>query len=386
MARSEEALLAGHAPVRAHAVRALFDSPGPWASVYLDLSDRDAQGLPVDRAVRRHALIDALRDQGAQSDVTAAVDVAVEREPPGPAALAAFAPEGGPVRLFRVPGLEIPDAARVGPLPSVLPLLGWLQEHPPHVVVVTDRTGADVEAAAGATEIGRWTVVGPDDEIERNAPGGWAQGRYQHRAEDSWLHNAAAVAEAVVTAVRESGARLVVVAGDVRAVQLLEDRLPVGVRKQVALRHVGGGRSPDGSQRRRGDRVEEVLRAFVDEENAALLDRFDEERAPGGIGVEGVPATLEAITRGDVEQVLLVPGALEGRTGWFGPRATDVLLEDVLLEERAQPPDWGGPEVRAPLADIVVRAVLGIGGQVRLVPHGLPTGPAEGIGAFCRFR
>ncbi|MGZ6874521.1 MAG: baeRF2 domain-containing protein [Blastococcus sp.] len=375
------ALLAHHAPVRADTVRTLFEDPGPWASVYLGLSDRDAQGQPVDRAVRRHALSDTLARQGATAEITAALSDAAEQEPPGPAVLAAFAPEGAPVRLFRVARLKTQDVADVGPLPRVLPLLGWLQEHPPHVVVVTDRTGADVAASANGTELGRWTVVGPDDEIERNAPGGWAQGRYQHRAEDSWRHNAASVAEAVVSAVRESGARLVVVAGDIRAVQLLEERLPAGVRSQVALRHVGGGRSPDGSQRGRSERVDEVTRAFVAEESDALLRRFDEERAPGGIGVEGVPQTLEALTRGDVEDLFLVPAALEGRTAWFGPRAPDVLLEG-----NGQPPGWDGPAVRAPLADVVVRAVLGIGGHVRLVPHGLPTGPAEGIGAFCRFR
>ncbi|HEV7213017.1 MAG TPA: Vms1/Ankzf1 family peptidyl-tRNA hydrolase [Blastococcus sp.] len=374
-------LLAHHAPVRADTIRTLFEAPGPWASVYLGLSGRDARGVPVDRAVRRHALSDALTHQGAPADVTAALDDAAEREPPGPAVLAAFAPEAGPVRLFRVAGLETPDVAEVGPLPRVLPLLGWLQEHPPHVVVVTDRTGADVEAAANGTELGCWTVVGPDDEIERNAPGGWAQGRYQHRAEDSWRHNAASVAEAVVSAVRESGARLVVVAGDVRAVQLLEERLPAGVRRQVALLHLGGGRSPDGSQRDRAERVDALTRAFVAGESDALLRRFDEERAPGGVGVDGVPATLEAISRGDVEDLLLVPPALEGRTAWFGPRASD-----VLLEENGQPPGWDGPAVRAPLADVVVRAVLGTGGEVRLVPHGLPTGPAEGMGAFCRYR
>jgi len=374
-------LLAHHAPVRADTIRTLFEDSGPWASLYLGLSDRDARGQPVDRAVRRHALSAALARRGAPADVTAALDDAAEREPPGPAVLAAFAAETGPVRLFRAGGLETPDVAEVGPLPRVLPLLGWLQEHPPHVVVVTDRTGADVEASANGTQLGHWTVVGPDDEIERNAPGGWAQGRYQHRAEDSWRHNAASVAEAVASAVRESGARLVVVAGDVRAVQLLEERLPAGVRRQIALRHLGGGRPPDGSQRDRAERVDAVTRAFVAGESGALLRRFDEERAPGGVGVEGVPATLEAISRGDVEDLLLVPRALAGRTAWFGPRATEVLLEG-----NGQPPGWDGPAIRAPLADVVVRAVFGTGGQVRLVPHGLPTGPAEGIGAFCRFR
>jgi hypothetical protein len=363
------------------ALQALVLSPGPWASVYVGLSDRDPQGRPVERSARWHALATALLDDGAPAGLVAAVGGAVESEPPGPALLAVFAAADGPVPLFRVPGLAEPDAAGFGPLPRVLPLLGWLQERPAHVVVVTDRTGADVEAVAVGGRSRRWTVTGPDDEIERNAPGGWAQARYQHRAEDSWAHNAARVAEAVATAVRECDARLVVVAGDVRAVQLLEDRLPEGVRKRVAWRHVPGGRSPDGSQHTRPDRVDDALRELVDREVVALLGRFAQERAPGGSGVEGVPQTFDALGRGAVAALLLVRGALDGRAAWFGPQPAHVLADGDALP----PADWG-PAVRAPLVDVAVRAALGARGQVRVVPDGLPGSPAEGIGAFCRFR
>ncbi len=79
--------------------------------------------------------------------------------------------------------------------------------------------------------------------------------------------------------------------------------------------------------------------------------------------------------------LLLVPGALADSTAWFGPRPAHVLAEGG---ERP-PSDWG-PAVRAPLVDVAVRAALGTRGQVWLVPDGLPGSPAEGIGAFCRFR
>jgi hypothetical protein len=363
------------------AVRALVQDPGPWASVYVGLADRDPQGRPVERAVRWHSLARTLLDGGAPADVVAAIGAAVQAEPPGAAVLAAFAHESHALSLFRVPFLDEPDTAGVGPLPRVLPLLGWLQDHPSHVVVVTDRTGADLEAVAVGGRSRRWSVAGPDDEIERNAPGGWAQGRYQHRAEDSWAHNAAAVAEAVATAVRDSDTRLVIAAGDVRAVQLLEENLPDGLRKQIAWRQVAGGRSPDGSQRTRPERVEEAVREFVDGEVGALLGRFAQERAPGGVGVEGVPETFASLARGEVAALLLVPDAMGGRSAWFGPHPTRVLPDD-----RALPPaDWG-PAMRASLADVAVRAALGTRGQVWLVPDGLPGSPAEGIGAICRFR
>lgn len=363
------------------ALRALATTPGPWISVYVGLADRDPQGRPVERSARWHGLATALLDDGAPADVVTAIGSAVQAEPPGPAVLAVFAREGGAATLLRVPDLAASDTAGIGPLPGVLPLLGWLQNHPPHVVVVTDRTGADLEAVAVGGRSRQWSVTGPDDEIERNAPGGWAQGRYQRRAEDSWAHNAARVAEAVVAAVRDADARLVLVAGDVRAVQLLEDHLPDGLRKRITWRHIPGGRSPDGSQRVRSDHVDEVLRDVVAEEGVALLGRFAEERSPGGVGVEGAPETFKALTRGEVATLLLVPGALGERTGWCGPQPSHVLAEGDALP----PADWG-PAQRAPLTGIAVRAALAARGQVWLVPDGLPGSPAEGIGAFCRFR
>jgi hypothetical protein len=377
-------LLQERTTLSAEALHSMVGTPGPWVSVFLGLADLDAQGLPVDRAVRWQALASSLHAQDAPPDVVAAVGDAVATEGPGPAVLAAFATAGGPVRLFRVPGLDQAGVAAYGTVPHVLPLLHWLEQHPAHVVVVTDRTGADIDAVDASGEHRSWSVIGPDDEIERNAPGGWAglaQGRYQHRAEDSWRHNAASVADSVAGAVRDTGARVVVVAGDVRAVQLLEERVPADVRQKVAWRHIGGGRSEDGSQRTRPARVAETVAGVVAEDTAALLTRFVEERAPGGVGVEGVPQTLQALSAGEVAELLLVPGALDGRMAWIGPR-----IGDVLPEEDGLPHGWPGPDLRAPLVDAVVRATLGTGARVRLVPAGEPGSPADGLGALRRFR
>lgn len=366
------------------AVRSLVATGGPCASVVLSLSDRDARGHPVERRKRWHAMADSLMGQGAPAGVVDALGAAVVAEDPGPATLAAFTTGDGPLRLFRLPDAGETDTAVFAPLPRVLPLLGWLQEHVPHVVVVIDRTGAEVETVAADGTRHSATVVGPDDEVERNAPGGWeglAQGRYQNRAEDSWRHNAGRVAEAVGRAVRACSARLVVASGDVRALQFLEDELPTGLKQQVAWRQIGGSRSADGSQESRHDRVAAVVGEVTAAESEALLARFVEERAPGGVGVEGVPETFAALARGEVAELLLVPGALDGRFGWFGPGPTDVMDEDGV-----QVPGWAGPAVRAPMDDTAVRTALRTRATVRLVPGDREGSPAEGIGALCRFR
>jgi hypothetical protein len=87
------------------------------------------------------------------------------------------------------------------------------------VTAIVDRSGADIATFRGSHRVRKRTLTGPDDEIERNARGGWAQARYQHRAEDSWSHNAAEVARQISAS-----------AAGVHAVQLVREHLPITVR------------------------------------------------------------------------------------------------------------------------------------------------------------
>lgn len=187
-------------------IRDLAGGPEAVASVYLGLEPAEPTlDSAADLGLRWRAIAKRLAEQGADDPTVEALGRRVAAEPVFPSELALFASDGR-IRLIQpVPGDARFDRARFGAPPDLVPLLAWLQGHPAYVAVVTDRLGADVVTVpAGAVNGRTTTVVGPDDEIERNAPGGWAQPRYQRRAEDSWQHNAAAVAEAVLAAVRRT--------------------------------------------------------------------------------------------------------------------------------------------------------------------------------------
>ncbi|HEU5470978.1 MAG TPA: Vms1/Ankzf1 family peptidyl-tRNA hydrolase [Actinophytocola sp.] len=281
---------------------------------------------------------------------------------------------------MHTPGLAGPDRAEWGPVARLAPVLAWLRNRPPFVLVVTDRTGADLYTNAGGGQAPRTTsVLGPDDEIERNAPGGWAQSRYQNRAEDSWRHNAGAVADACEQALRTSGAKLLVISGDVRAVQLLEERLPAWVRGEATIQHITGGRGPDGSQPHRTDVVAEVIRSVAGAWTAELLSRFAEQLAPRGLAVDGELATLEAMAEGRVADLLVAPDPNDTRTAWFG---TDPRQ---ILPVTQNPPESWHRHDRGPLADLAIRAALLTGAQVHILDPHTAHAPAEGIGALCRF-
>ncbi|WP_141580074.1 Vms1/Ankzf1 family peptidyl-tRNA hydrolase [Actinomadura sp. WMMA1423] len=360
-------------------------SGGPVTSVYFNLTAPPGE---EDAALRRELLAKRLRAQGADEAAVEAVDRLIMRAEPGSGAVAVFAVEdigavdGEPEPLVvEMPGARPRDLAVHGPVPCLLPLLAWLQERPPYVLTLVDRKGADIETCRGGTTAATTrTVDGPDDEIVRNAPGGWSQSRHQHRAEDSWEHNATRVAHALAGDLADSGARVLLLGGDVRAMQYLTKHLPEGVRQEVTVGHVSGGRGRDGAWQRRKRQVREQVGRWADEETRGLLKRLDEGRGPSGLAVEGAVPTLRALARGQVATLLVADDPADRRTAWFGPAPTQVSdRRTPLVEEGAS------PVVRGRLADVAVRAAVLTGAEVHVLDPEAPGLPSQGIGALCRY-
>jgi hypothetical protein len=119
-------------------------------------------------------------------------------------------------------------------LPDVAPLLAWRQRQLPYVVV--DRLGAELLAVVPIGPDREVRVEGQELDVTRSTPGGWSQRRFQQRAENRWQQNAGAVAEALTRLVGQVHPRLVVVTGDVRAVQFLRVQVPDWVSGAAAGR------------------------------------------------------------------------------------------------------------------------------------------------------
>jgi len=365
-------------------VHDLYQLQGPVLTVYLN-APLPGPGID-DTDLRSRAMFDELRRSGASSDALealGAVLAARQPEPGGPPA-AVFVGGDGQTRIFALPGAEIADQAHCAALPHVLPLLRWRQRHPAFATVMLDRTGADlVVRRAGAARPVRAEVTGPDDVIERNAPGGPSQSRYQNRAEDSWQHNAGRAAEAVAEALAAAEADLLIVGGDVRAQQYFLDQLPARVRSGVTIKTIPGSRSADGSQAHRDDQIEAAVQEHVEEESLRTLSRIQDRSGPGGLGVQGSTPTIHALARAQVQTLLLAPPEpgtpTEPATAWFGPQPTDISEHrtGVLV------PD--GRPSHGPLDEVLVRSAVLTDADIRILPEGLDGAPPHGVGALCRF-
>jgi Bacterial archaeo-eukaryotic release factor family 2 len=355
-------------PLTVATIRDLVRPTDPVVSVYLGLEPAyPTLDALEDLDLRWRALSARLAARRADVASLDAVAGRLAETGPRPGELALFAAHGNLLLSQPIPHGQRFDRARFGAPASVVPLLGWLQRHPAYVAVMTDRTGADLTVVpAGAWYGTTSVVVGPDDEIERNAPGGWSQPRYQRRAEDSWRHNATAVAEAVARAVHDVEAGLVLVGGDVRAVQLLREHLQPLVRKGIVIAPLPGGRSPDGSAAGRGTAIAAAVRAYADRQTRAILTALERHSGRYGAAAYGARNTLAALAAGRV------------RTLFVADREDD---ERSCAFASARP---GDPvRVRGRLVDVAVRAALLTDAEVRVLEPGTVK---DDLAALCRFR
>src|SRR5205823_13146585 len=128
------------------------------------------------------------------------------------------------------------DVWRWAPLPSLARVLAWRQAAPPYVTVLADRRGADIVAVRRERPPIVLETVGEDYPLRKVQAGGWSHRRYQQRAENTWEHNAKNVATEVTRLAERVDARIVIVAGDVRALEPLRQDLP---KEVVAKPHEG---------------------------------------------------------------------------------------------------------------------------------------------------
>lgn len=348
--------------------------PGPFLSLVL------AVETSVDNAARRNevrwdALCDDLEDQGVPDAALTAVGLIVGRAHLHGRTLVAVADASGLLHVSHWPAPPFREMARWAPLPSLTPVVERRQEAPPYVAVVADRNGADLVAVRhGAAEV-ELTAGERAEARPKVHAGGWSERRYQERAEGSWTTNARDVAERAAALAREVDARLVLLAGDVRALQLVGDALPDDVAALVA--RVEGSRSDDGGPGVEEADVERLVAEVAARDTAALVEKLAEELGQHDRGRAGVAGTAAALSAGQVEVLLVHDDPADERTAWTGDDPLVVGTRRQEVEGLTADPR----ECR--LVDALVRSALAGGAGVRVLPAADLVD--QGVGAVLRW-
>lgn len=353
----------------------VFDAPGPVVSVYL----RTDGALPQAAAevdLRWRALRAQLSEDGAPPDALTAIDPLIDGAHAAGQTLVAISNSCGLLYAAHLPELPDRDSATVGALPHLIPLLSATQRLLPHVVVVTDRLGAELIAVLPEQADRRATVSGEELHVTRSAPGGWSQRRFQQRAENRWEANAGEVADALTRLTDSTRPRLVVISGDVRAVQFLRSQVPGRVAE--LLQEVQGDYRTLNEALHRSAKL---VQAVAEADCAQLLEDYRREQHSGGRAATGPQATLQALHAGQVDTLLLDPTAADGALAWCGPEPAQVGATAQALHAAGIADPQPGP-----LADIAVRGCAATAASIRLLPAGTPELAHGGVAALLRYR
>lgn len=275
----------------------------------------------------------------------------------------------------QIGGSHWPEVLDEGELPDVAAWVAMEDRATPFVLVVADRTGADVASfralSQSASETS--TVTGEDFYITKVPQGDWAQSHFQQAAEENWEQNARLVADEVRSQARRNGTRVAFVVGEVRArsevAKALEAHDPGSVGRVVEIE--SGGRAEGASDEAMWAEVRERLAELEREADAEVAGLLEEARGRGEGAATGLDEVLDALRKSQVERLVLDLQALADKT---------VSAEDL----RGVPlpaPAATAKEIPADRALLAAGALTGA--EVSVLPASLARG--GGVSAVLRW-
>lgn len=404
--------------MRLSTIRTLYGGGGPWASVYLDATVAHPTGTPQvarqELDLRWREAREWLGEHGADDATLQAIDETVREAPahPGPGELAVFA-SGGEVAFSRslpVPPRR-PQLATWSALPHAADLLrgidalatsdsrdapnaltslaelGETGEEVRWVRADVDRTGGSVRSSDGAVV----TVRGEDEFVQkvstRRRDDMWSVPGYQRAAEENWDRNSRDIARVIGAAVERTAADVIVLAGDIRARQLVIERLPkVLVGRVVEVDHETPVRPhPESRVRDRRDPhvhdpvLDAATRAAVGsiahDRRADAIDRFYNGLSHGD-SVRGIESVCAAARELRIDTLVLSTEPSAAQV-WVNP-ASPTMLGPAKDHAGTASPAW------EPADDALVGAAA-LAGAESIVIDG-DRDLADGVGAVLRYR
>jgi hypothetical protein len=271
------------------------------------------------------------------------------------------------------------SSGSVAALPRLMPYLADRSQDVPHVVVIADRTGADILTVSATGVTDTRSVDGPSTyPVHRTGRDDWSERHFQLRVENTWEANAKNVADEARRRVNDISARLVVVAGDVRARQMIADDL--GSNHGFVVRAVEqGGRAAGSSSEALEKAVRDQVLHQIWHERREVLEHLQQNLGRREYAVAGVGAVVEALRAAQADTVILSDDPSSTLTAWIGPEPMQFGMDD------AEAAAFGVTDVQHTRFDsALVRAVVGTGAALLVTPgaHDYLDG---GIGALLRF-
>ena len=197
---------------------------------------------------------------------------------------------------------EFETQVSAGPTADLFQLARLLDESISAVVAVVDTNTCRLFVTRRGDLLEREGPDEPPDEHKRTDVGGWSQARYQRHVDMQDKRFAKEAALAIERLVQRERAQHVILAGEERAISVLDGELPETVRPLVDhVAHIQMRSSTDDVR----DEIRPILSALEDAEGKDVADRAIAGRQAGDLGVTGIDATMAALEAGQVDELVI---------------------------------------------------------------------------------
>jgi peptide subunit release factor 1 (eRF1) len=271
----------------------------------------------------------------------------------------------------------------IGDTPHLYPLARVESRFPRYAAVVADTNTARIMVFATGELQSQAEVK--NEKTRRTSQGGWSQARFQRNISNQHQQHVKEVVEALDRIVTQEGIEQILTVGDEVVLPILRDQLPKHLADKIVDHLKIDSKAP----------VDEILAATV-EAMGRLNQQSDKDKVEaaigghrgGNLGVVGPEATLEALIKGQVDELLLsgTIASLKNVSPRAAAMANDSTLRDPAVETAA-----GGEAAQADpqvvrLADELVTRATNTSAKVTIIEDPELLQPHGGVAALLRFR
>jgi peptide subunit release factor 1 (eRF1) len=357
----------------------------PVLSVYLN-TQPDEHGRTPEAAPHLHREFKALAKTWAPStperhsfdrDAERIVSYATDKIDPAANEVAIFACWGAE-QFFEAIQLTTPvsdNRVYVHNQPHLYHLAHLDEQYARYAAVLTDTNTARIFVFGLGQVIGAEAVKGK--KVHRVKVGGWSQARYQRRVGNAHQEHAKEVVERLVQIVREDKVSHIILAGDQVVIPLLQEQLPQEMVSMVQVMKLDIHASEQ-------DVLTATLAKLLEQEArtaAEKVDRAMQQYRARGLAVVGPQETLEALTSGQVEE-LLISGAIE-ESHPLPEEVQAILAAEIAYSEGGTKSEEPG---QSSLADLLVTKAKQTGATVTFIEDAALLEAVGGVAAFLRWR
>ena len=236
--------------------------------------------------------------------------------------------------------------------PQLYPLARLIDENPPYALVLADTRSARIFVFARGLRIDEEALESPS--LPRTGGSGWSQMQYQRHVDNLRKDHAREVVERLARVVDEDGVEHILLAGDDVILPLLREELPKHLSEKVVdTLHFDKKKT----EAKILAAATEALRERDAKTDAEKVERLLGEYRAGGLAAVGPEEVRRALETGQADE-LLISAALDRPAGSAAEQAAG---EFVAMAGRT-------------------------GTRVTFVEDSKLLAPADGVGAFLRYR